>query len=417
MVMRLKPTIILGRFDDEPKYFSHTLLQPTNLCIILCYCVSYLAVYQYCRHVYSRDPTSFFFDPSKGYRRVYSLEREAQADAYIEAANQSVNEPSPQSNPAICLGIATIARSKEQYIRRTIGSLYEGLSDRQRSNIHLAVFFAQTDPYQHPIYNEPWLKSVANQIVEYNGDDQDIAHLRLLEETHQYWNKSMYDYEYLLKVCLDTTAEWIIIVEDDVLAKQGWYSELTAALEYLQTHVGQHAWLYLRLFYTEKLFGWNSEEWPHYLGWSTLAFLITTTILVTSRSYSHRLRKHLSNTSIAIISCFCLPATISLYFMAGRVSMQPPPKGLQRMEKFGCCSQGLVFPRQMVPRAIETVHHATNKRYYVDMTLERWANTEGLARFALVPPLLQHVGSKSSKGSKFDEGANSIWNFAFEDYT
>ncbi|KAL8832060.1 MAG: hypothetical protein Q9170_005027 [Blastenia crenularia] len=408
------------RFDDRQKSSTHTLLHSTNFWIISCYLIFYFTAYQYCRHAYSRDPTSFFFDPTKGYQKVYSLKRESQADAFIAAANRSTTTKpgsQPRPMPTVCLGIATIARSEQQYIRRTIGSLLEGLTDAQRNSVHLAVFFAQTDPYQHPIYDEPWLKSVADDIVLYKLKDEEMAHLRLLEENHQFWNKSMYDYEYLLRSCLNTGAQWIMIVEDDVLAKEGWYSQAINALQDIQERMNEQDWLYLRLFYTEKLFGWNSEEWAHYLGWSTLAFLVTSLTLGVSRSYSLRLRKHLSNLSIAIICCFCLPATILLYFMAGRVSMQPPPLGLHRMEKFGCCSQGLIFPRQIVPRAMDTIHHATNKRFYVDMTLERWANAEGLARFALVPPLLQHVGSKSSKGSKFDEGANSIWNFAFENYT
>ncbi|KAL8995728.1 MAG: hypothetical protein Q9169_004586 [Polycauliona sp. 2 TL-2023] len=207
-----------------------------------------------------------------------------------------------------------------------------------------------------------------------------------------------------------------MIVEDDVLAKEGWYTEATDALGHIQNQMKGHEWLYLRLFYTEKLFGWNSQEWPRYLGWSVLAFVVTVTTLVLSRSHSRRLRKHMSNLSILVVSCVCLPLTILLYIMAGRVSMQPPPSGLQRMEKFGCCSQGLIFPRHIVPQAMDTVKRATNQRYYVDMTLERWADSEHLPRFALLPPLLQHVGSKSSKGSKFDKGANSIWNFEFEKY-
>ncbi|KAL8655087.1 MAG: hypothetical protein Q9210_001108 [Variospora velana] len=415
--MRLKPTIILGRLDDRPDLSSRTLLQSTNFWILVCFAIWYLVAYQYCSYAYNRDPTSFFFNPAKGYQRVYSLKREGQADAFIQAANHSASELHPQqSTPSICLGIATIARTKEQYIRRTIGSLLDGLTHQQRSSIHLSVFFAQTDPHQHPVYNEPWLKNVANDILQYNVDDEEMARLRSLEENHQFWNKSMYDYGYLLRNCRDTRADWVMIVEDDVLAKEGWYPQAMAALQDIQRRMNMDEWLYLRLFYTEKLFGWNSEEWPQYLGWSALAFLVTAMALVVGRTYSRRLRKHLSNVSVAVLCCFCLPATILLYFMAGRVSMQPPISGLHRMERFGCCSQGLIFPQQMIPRAMETISHATNQRYYVDMTLEKWANAERLARFALVPPLLQHVGSKSSKGSKFDEGANSIWNFAFENY-
>ncbi|KAL8891319.1 MAG: hypothetical protein Q9215_001642 [Flavoplaca cf. flavocitrina] len=415
--MRLKPSIILGRRDDRPEISPRALSQSTSFWIIVFYIIFYAAAYRYCSHAYSHDPTSFFFDSSKGYQRLYSLKRERQADAFINAANQSTTPPSPQPSPSICLGIATIARTEEQYIPRTIGSLLEGLTNDQRSTIDLAVFFAQTDPSQHPAYSQPWLKSVANKILQYDVSDDTMKRLQVLEENRQFWNKSMFDYEYLLKHCLDTRSDWVMIVEDDVIAKEGWYTQAMDALGEIQMRMKGREWLYLRLFYTEKLFGWNSEEWPQYLGWSVLAFVLTTTTLIISRSYSRRLRKHLSNLAIGIACCCCLPSTILLYFMAGRVSMQPPPSGLQRMEKFGCCSQGLIFPRQIVPRAIDTVKHATNQRYYVDMTLERWANSEELHRYALVPPLLQHVGSKSSKGSTFDEGANSIWNFEFENYS
>lgn len=336
--MRLKPTIVLGRLDNRSESSSRTLLQSTSFWIILCYSVFYLATYQYCSHAYSHDPTSFFFDPSKGYQRVYSSKREKQADAFIDSANRAGGQPSSQSSPSICLGVATIARTKEQYIRRTIGSLLEGLTDDQRGSIHLAVFFAQTDPSQHPIYNEPWLKNLANEILQYDVSNETMARLHALEENHHFWNKSMFDYQYLLKKCVDTGSDWIMIIEDDVLAKEGWYIQATDALRDIQMRMKRHEWLYLRLFYTEKLFGWNSEEWPQYLGWSMLAFVVTATTLVISRSYSRRLRKHLSNISIILVCCLCLPATILLYFMAGRVSMQPPPSGLHRMEQFGCCS-------------------------------------------------------------------------------
>ena len=395
--MRLKPTIILGKSDERSDFSPRDLVHSTNFWIGLCYALFYLVAYQYCQYAYGRDPTSFFFDSSKGYQRVYSLKREQQADAFIETANRSTEAPKSQTNPSICLGIATIARAKEQYIRCTVGSLLEGLTETQRDSIHLVIFFAQTNPHEHPIYNEPWLQHVVNEIVEYDVGEKEIARLRILEEKHQFWNKSMYDYEYLLKTCLITDADWIMIVEDDVLAKEGWYPQAMKALTDIQAQMHEREWLYLCLFYTEKLFGWNSEEWLQYLGWSLFAFLVTGTALIFSRSYSRRLRKHMFNYPIAIICFFCLPATILLYFMAGRVSMQPPPSGLHRREQFGCCSQGLIFPKQIVPRAMDTVRHATNKRYYVDMTLERFGTAKDLPRFALIPPLLSTLAQKAPK--------------------
>ena len=393
------------------------VLSTLDIIVVSTYSVLLFLAYQYCGYAYKKDPTSYFFVPSVGYQRSYSLQREEEARAFIAAQNLSTSLHLPQTNPSICLGLATIARSGEQYVRNTVGSLLEGLSEDQRNDIHLVVFFAQTDPQKHPIYYEPWLKNVANEIVEYNVSETDMTRLRSFEDEHQPWNKSMYDYEYLLKGCLGTGAKWIMLVEDDVLARAGWYTQATAALKDIETQMAPSEWLYLRLFYTEKLFGWNGEEWPRYFGWSFLTFLVTAMPLIGARSCSRRLRKQVSNLTIALTCCFYLPATILLYFMAGRVSMQPHSSGLQRMEDFGCCSQGLIFPREIMPRAMETVRNATNQRYYVDMTLERWGNAQHLARFALVPPLLQHVGSRSSKGQDFDEGANIIWNFEFENYT
>lgn len=143
--------------------------------------------------------------------------------------------------------------------------------------------------------------------------------LRLLEEDHQFWNKSTYDYEYLLKRCLESGANWIMVVEDDVLAKEGSYTQSRHALEDIQMRMQERGWLYLRLFSTEKLLGWNSEEWLQYLGWSMLAFLVTAIALIVGRCHPRRLRKQLSNALIAVICCFCLPAAI-LHVLYGRSS-------------------------------------------------------------------------------------------------
>lgn len=326
--MRLKPKIILGRPNDKPDLSPRNVVRSVNFWIVVGYSLLFLILYQYCRVAYNRDPTSYFFEPSKGYAKSYSLRRERQAQAFIESHNGTANANPSSKHPSICVGLATIARSGEQYIRNTIGSLFEGLSEKQRDEIHLTVFFAQTDPPNHPIYSEPWLKNVADETVEYQVSEEDMAQLKSWEDQHQFWNKSMYDYNYPLERCLKTEAKWIMIVEDDVLAKAGWYTEATATLADIVSQTKGSQWLYLRLFYTEKLFGWNGEEWFRYLGWSILAFLVTASGLIGARSCSKRLKKHMSNINVALICGFCLPATIILYFMAGRVSMQPHSRGL-----------------------------------------------------------------------------------------
>ena len=409
-----------GRFDESSSWFNlGRLWRSTTFWILLSFSLAWYICYRYCAVASARDPTSYFFDEKKGYQRSYSIEREKQAYTYIESANHTDSpSPSPSVNPSMCIGVATVARrSEEQYVRGTIGSLLEGLSDAERAEIHFIVFIAHTDPSVHPIYHEPWLKAVSNKVLTYDVSKTDLAQLRMFEEDHHPRNKSMYDYGYLLRNCLKTGAQWITVVEDDVIARAGWYTMAASSLRRVQEQVGDANWLYLRMFYTEALLGWNSEEWPRYLGWSFFLFMILLSALIGSRTRSPLLRRQISNAHVAVLCCCCLPAFISLYFMAGRMTMQPPPAGVRPMSRFGCCSQGFIFPRKIVPHAIERIKKAMYEDYYIDMLFERYADTEHLARFAHFPSLLQHVGVRSSKGWGFDEFAGMTWNFEFETFS
>ncbi|KAL8709734.1 MAG: hypothetical protein Q9220_005520 [cf. Caloplaca sp. 1 TL-2023] len=416
--MRLKPRIILGGLDRNDRLFHWSHLGRSSTAVLLAVSVAlWILTYQYCRLAYFRDPTSYFFDRNRGYERRYSGHREQQAYDFIHAANGSAGTPyQSQADLFMCIGIATVARpSEQQYVTGTIGSLLEGLSDEERKSIYLMPLIAHTNSSDHPIRREPWLTNVANHILEYDPSAEDLAMLKLFETGHHYRNKSMYDYSYLLRKCQETGAAWTAMVEDDVLARAGWFSEAKKALRDISDKARNDRWLYLRMFYTENLLGWNSEEWPRYLGWSLATFLGLSFGLVGIRNRSSKFQRHLSNLNVAVICLFSLPMFIILYFMAGRVSMQPLSFGVHEMNRFGCCSQGFVFPRVMVPSVIERTKKAMDEDYYADMLLERWADVEELKRFVLVPSLLQHVGAKSSKGWGYDENAGTTWNFKFED--
>jgi len=171
-------------------------------------------------------------------------------------------------------------------------------------------------------------------------------------------------------------------------------------------------WIYLRMFFVEDLFGWNSEDWPVYLFWSFATWLVVNGFLVATRTRSRRLQALLSNASIATISCVCLPALIGLHFLAGRNSTSPLAPGIHEMNKFGCCSQGYVFPRGIVAPFLEKADLVTD--WLVDMMVEDIADEQGYVRWATVPALLQHIGTTSSKGWGFDNSAKTLWNFGFE---
>lgn len=415
-----KPRIVLGVLDGhEPAISCSNIARSSTLILLLTSAVLWTLFYQYCRFASSRDPTSYFFNHDSGYERRYSLHREHAAYTFIESANTSSHALIKSStDPFICLGIATIARSSsQQYVRGTVGSLLEGLTPEERKSIYLMPFVANTDPEDHPIFHEPWLAHLSDRILEYDVSEDDLAKLRRFGEGHHFRNKSMYDYGYLLEKCYDTGASWVAMIEDDVLARSGWYPDAQRALRRLQTSSAKGHLLYLRMFYTEALLGWNSEEWARYLGWSFVSLLVLLSILLAARIRSKRINRLLPNLNVAILCFVCLPAFVSLYFMAGRITMQPPAPGIHEMNRFGCCSQGFIFPRIIVPRLIERTKKAMDEDYYVDMLLERWADAEELRRFVLVPSLLQHVGRKSSKGWGYDESASTTWNFGFEDHS
>ena len=394
----------------------------------------YLALLRYCSQAYYRDPTSAFFDPRRGYERLYSLERQTQAESFIQAASSSLptaahpsslseKGPSPTTTtskePTFCIGIATVVRHGEQYIRSTIGSLLEGLTEQQRKEIYLVVLIAHTDPHIHPIYGEEWLDTVCDRVLLYDLSAEQLEYMHGLEEEKDYRRKAIFDYTYLLEHCIGSSAAYIAMIEDDTLAVAEWFRQAVAAID--EADAQKPDWLYLRLFFTEEFFGWNREQWPHYLASSILVVVIVASTLFSIRLLSSY--TGLSNLAIAIVCLLCTPACILLYFLAGKLSMRPLAPGVREMPNFGCCAQGLVFSQEIAPRVVDRLKR--NEFGFVDMLIEEWANEEGLVRWAVVPSLLQHIGAHSSKGDDFAPTgqqsqdlsvAETIWNFGFELY-
>ena len=382
----------------------------------------YLALVRYCSYVFYRDPTSAFFDPVRGYERKYSIQRQEQANLFIHNSSHS-GFPSAKANDIkMCIGIATVNRDEEQYVRSTIGSVLDGLNPQERQEIFLAVLIAQTDPHVHPIYGEQWLTNVVDKVLLYDVSQEQMADLIAWEQEKDYRKKAIFDYIYMLQRCQDTGAQWITMIEDDTLAVNGWYR---SAIEALATADDQHSaadeddWLYMRLFFTEEFLGWNSEEWPRYVAGSVgvTGFVAMVLLLVRRCVYE----AHITNKLIAVICLACTPAYILLYFLAGRLSMQPLSPGVYQMPKFGCCAQGLVFSHRMVPKVIARL--AQKEEGFADELIEAWANEANLVRWVVVPSLLQHIGGHSSKGddfgnkAKYDRSvAEKIWNFGFEMY-
>lgn len=423
----MKPAILLGKPVPLLSLTVRYILSTPKVWISLLFVTFYLLAIQYCRIISYRDPTSLFWDPARGYDKIYSIERKKQAEVYIRSQEDLARSNTTlakaqksDGNPPLCLGVATVGRPDQQYIRTTVGSLLGGLDDSERQSIHFIFFIAHTDPHVHPISYEKWTETVPDTLLGYDVNATELARIKQWEHDKDYKTKGLYDYAYLLQQCYRTGASYTAMIEGDVLAVDGWYARALAATDIVEGQspslAGQAAsWLYIRMFYTEAYLGWNSEEWPHYLGVSFLIFLLLTASLISVRACFPSLQRLLSNPTLAVINLIYLPACILLYFFAGRVTVQPPAIGVHPMDNYGCCSQGFIFSRRMIPLVVDRIQRQALG--FIDMLMEATAGDEGFSRWVIVPSLLQHVGGVSSKGDAVaDSRAKMIWNFGFEMY-
>ena len=186
----------------------------------------------------------------------------------------------------------------------------------------------------------------------------------------------------------------------------------------------------MRLFNQERSTGWSS----HNIGgnnehWISLAVGLPVLVgLLLIRHRSRSLRPHLDDWTLGVISLLVIPAFVILFFKAGKASLLPPAPGVIE-ESFGCCAQGLVFPRDRVPDLINYLR----KRHagQIDTLLDDLADQANLTKHALYPVQLQHVGTsmensspqsntkdailgiQSARGTVSKE-AQAIWSMAFE---
>ncbi|KAF2114188.1 integral membrane protein [Lophiotrema nucula] len=382
----------------------------------------------YTLHSYSsRDPTSLFFNPRVGYAPAYSELRRQQAEQFITlVSNSSGNHDAlglgNSESRKICVGIPSIARKGARYLRTAVGSLLEGLTPEERKEIYFVVFIAQTDPTVHPAYKEHWLEALTDDILVYDIPNEDLDRIKNMEkEAGLFREKGLFDYSFLLQACYEHETPYIAVFEDDIVAMDGWYYRTMKGLELAETQSalrGSPDFLYLRLFYTEEFLGWNSEEWLTYAFWSILFIVVPTGVLLFLHNKSAQLKRIPPNRLIMFSTGVCL-TIIVLFFSIGRATVLPLPVGVNYMPKYGCCSQGFVFPRQ---KALTMASYYTSRKTgFVDVLTEEYADQHNELRWAITPSVIQHVGRKSSKVDDYGPGskhglsvAETIWNFEFE---
>ncbi|BCR84493.1 uncharacterized protein ACHE_11895S [Aspergillus chevalieri] len=392
-------------------------------------CLVYALLLFYCRYRSARDPTSYFFQPEEGYRPRYSVTRIQESLRFLSSSKHlSVRPASPSTDPSLCIGIVTAKRPLAQNLNTTVGSLLDNLSQEQRSEIAVHVLFAHVISSAHPDFGQPWVSQFVDRVFTYEQLGAPIPTLKKLEHERRISEKSLLDYRLTLESCYhQTNSSWILMLEDDVVAQRHWYERTAQALQTVSKWEKQgkiRRWLYLRLFYTEKFLGWNVEDWPVYLAWSIFAISTPAVLGICARQQVHSWQGVLANSFLVVVCFIGVPVGILIYFLAGRMTVQPMRPGVHLMNRHGCCSQALLFPRGLVPLVSSYLDW---KRCAspgpVDSVMEMLGDQGGLDRLAISPSLMQHVGAASYKenrpsyqweGMYSVHGAHGVWNVEFE---
>ena len=238
--------------------FRH--LSPHQLALLV-FAVYFLIIITDVRHFARHDPGSVFFDPDDAFAHKYTTVRQQEAEAYIAAA-ETTEHVKAREGHSMCVGIATVQRDGARYFRDAVGSVLAGLARQEREDISLVNFIVNIDPTAHQAYNESWLELVSDEVLTYADADeatkQRVTDLDLMLE-NRFVTKPLFDYVYLLQNCYDDGAEWVVMLEDDTLAADGWYLRTKEATAELSRKGRIDNMIYLRLFENERLLGWNSE--------------------------------------------------------------------------------------------------------------------------------------------------------------
>ncbi|KAI1359032.1 hypothetical protein F5Y08DRAFT_345108 [Xylaria arbuscula] len=395
-----------------------------NVKLVLGFLVIYNSLIIYTRLTCWRDPTSKFFQAENARVPNYSTYRIQEAELYADsiATAQQPQKSERRNPPELCIGIASVERNGILYLKSTLGSLQHGLSTEERARLHFVVLLAHTDQTNHGAYNQPWLDNMADGLPSYSDNEERFALATIIETNSTHGIKAKFDYSIVMEECEKTGASEILMIEDDVVFMDGWWSRLREALAVATAktwELGHQDFLYLRLFYYEGLLGWNSESWPKYLASSLVVAGSVLGVLLLMKRYIPPTRLYLTRSAIFLVTFVFTPCMIILYFSAGANCVLPRPPGVHLMPNNACCGQGLVFQRsKVVDELLPLFRDNRWSEVPTDSFIEEYADSAGALRWALTPVVMQHVGGQSSHGVNRGGGMtpNRLWNYGFEDY-
>jgi len=268
------------------------------------------------------------------------------------------------------------------------------LSPPERNDLDFRLYFANTDPSIHPLWDSPLL-DLADRLVTIDDATTRDEREKLveLEKDGDLGKKTGLDFSNALDQCYrNTSSPYIAVFEGDILFANGWFARAQVGLGEIEERVRttHETWLDMRLFNEERSVGWADNR---FLGNNVpfiaagIAIVLVGTHLVLARFFK---RTFISNQTLTIICCVSVPLFVIFFFQAGKSSVLPPRPGV-KLQNWGCCTQGLILPRSQVPDLVAKLRSRAGEAP-TDLIVIDHAKDEGLSRFALDPVQVQHMG-------------------------
>lgn len=399
----------------------------------------WLCLFRYCQLNSYNDHSSFFYRRKDAFVPSYSRVREREADDYLSGLESKatpyntrlgggsrVDTHESDDTAPFCMGIPTLRRDKEQFLPRTLASLVDNLDKKEREQLGIITLISDEKATRNKAFGKPWLSALADKVLVHEGIEASLIEKNgystvpktgVIKPMNEHVKR---DYENLVRICRYRDADYFILVEDDVIASRDWFPRMRAALKEIEDS-GDQNWLYLRLFYSETIHGWNSEEWPIYIRYILAVYVSVAGLIFVTHCFLRRkpmMRNPNTSRTLRLIAASILvvwmPVFTTLYFMAGRLLVNPYRPGVREMPNYGCCSQGLVVPARHLPLLEEGLANGPFDMP-ADSTIEKIAADSGLKKLAIVPSVMQHVGIRGSSFGGKQKVKN--WNFSFERFT
>ncbi|KAM0262926.1 hypothetical protein ACHAQJ_001519 [Trichoderma viride] len=395
------------------------------------FCLFWILLFVFSSFYSYDDPSSIFFNADRAYKQRFSEVRAAEADAYVQNPPARVTPINPVDK-LLCIGIPSVNRTTQSFLASTVATLSDTLTPEERASIRIVVLLANKSPSKHFAYGQDWLEPLVDEVLLYGEPpDGSTIYRRIpfdLKEGNIRGDSRVenmrLDHSALVEACREHDYPYFALVEDDIVTTRDWYPRFKKGLAYVEkkTQETKREWMYLRLFYSEILMGWNNEEWLSYSKVICLVYFAVLVVFMVGRKHvrmgvSTSVSSHTQRFLGALIFGLWLPALIALYFLSGRLSanrLNPfnmgALHGAREMPHYGCCAQGLVLPQRHL-EGFQALLRDPPYDFPGDMILEGNTEDRGFVKWALEPSVFQHVGFKESSERV---RKTHVWNFGFE---